>query len=237
MHKKILAGLLFSVCSSAAFAQVDFNAQNKERNIEHILGVQINGLFNQTMILNHINPTFYSNPYLLTYNINSVRSGIGLRFGFGNNYYVARTRDNDGWYNITENIIKDLHLRIGIEKKYQLSKKWSTGAGLDLVYKNYEDITYNSSSGFDGGESTTHATGNKYGFGAMAWLRYAITKHLLVGTEASLYYTIGKQKTDWTTSGGSLDPWPTLPTQGQINETVSTVTLSLPIVFYLSLKF
>ncbi len=235
--KKFFIAVLFSILSTqASIAQIDpqtpATTGPHEKLFDHTIGVQINQLVRE--VLNFSNSTSANNnPYLLTYGINLRKSGWGLRFGLGYNSSSSKS-DNGGVY--TENYINNLQLRLGVEKSFKLSGNWTTGAGIDGLYNiNDDKTTTNTNNAFDTSTAITHSTTGTYGAGAMAWLRYNLTEHIVLGTEVSFYYTIGKVKEDdQNTSNNS----------GNVNVTISHTNtdltqgqMSLPIALFIMIKF
>ena len=239
MRKISLAVILFLGCLQNSFAQTDdasASAGKHEKQCDQYIGVQLNGLIRQVFNFNSSTTSTVVNPYLLTYNINSRKTGWGLRAGIGYNY--NSTSSDDG-ITATTTKVNDLQVRIGIEKAFTLSDKWSAGAGLDGVYNNNNDNTTNMVRSGDTVTTTTKTVGSSYGGGPMAWLRYNITPRILIGTEASFYYVTGKTKntvdvTDVPFGGGGGGITTTETTS---NPKVSQGVFSSPVVFYISVKF
>ena len=227
-----MAAILVSGCLQTGIAQTDENPVKQEKSTDMYIGVQLNGLVRELFNLSGNTASANNNPYLLTYSINSIKTGWGLRLGVGYNYNFFST--NDG-ITLTDNNIDDLELRLGVEKMVQLSKKWSAGAGVDLVLNNNDDhttTTVNSSPGFPGTVTDTKTNTTTYGGGQQGWLRYHITERVLVGTEASFYYTTGRAKQSITiTNGGSGGG-----NQPDENNVVSQGTFNSPIVLFLFVK-
>lgn len=181
--------------------------------------------------------TALRNPYLLTYSINSNRSGWGLRLGAGYNYQSLTT--DDGISRRTTKV-NDLQTRLGIEKSFMLSPKWSAGAGLDGVFFRNDSKTNTLTRSFDSVRTATTTKINSYGGGGMAWLRYHLTPHVLIGTEASFYYLTGKNESEITITRTRF-----IGSQGTIEETSTSLIdekqsegqLSIPVAFYLIVKF
>ena len=243
MRKISMLVILFIGCLQNCIAQNDAAPlDNKQQmQVDQYVGVQLNGLIRQVFNFNNSTASTVVNPYLVTYNINSRNSGWGIRIGVGYSYNSTATDDG---ITATTTRINDLQLRLGIEKAFKLSEKWSAGIGIDGVFNTNNDNTTNitkSAASFTApGDTTTTATkqvGSSYGGGAMGWLSYSITPRVLVGTEASFYYTTGKTKniTDVTSDPNGNGAFST--TETTANPTVSTGTFSSPIVFYISVKF
>jgi hypothetical protein len=226
-----MAVILVSGCLQHAIAQTDDNSVKKEKSADMYIGVQLNGLVRELFNLNGSTTSANNNPYLFTYSINSRKTGWGLRLGVGYNYNFFST--NDG-ITQTDNNINDLQLRLGVEKMIQLSKKWSACGGIDLVLNNNDDhttTTVNSSPGFPGTVTDTKTNTMTYGGGPQGWLRYHITDRVLIGTEASFYYTTGKEKKSISINTGT----------GGVNQpdednNVSQGSFNSPIVLFLFVK-
>ena len=136
--------------------------------------------------------------------------------------------------------MNDLQLRLGIEKAFVIHNNWTAGVGIDGVYNTNNDNTTSTVSTAGAGDTTTTTTkaiGNSYGGGVMGWLRYSITPHVLIGTEASFYYTTGKQKNTIDITSDPLGNGALTTTETTSNPTQSQGTFSSPIVFYISVKF
>jgi len=239
MRKISLVAILFLGCMYKCYAQNDAGTVDSKQvtGVDQFVGVQMNELIRQVFNFNSSTASPIINPYLLTYNINSKRTGWGLRLGIGYNY--VSTASNDG-ITATTNRQNDLQLRVGIEKGFTISEKWSAGAGLDLLFNTNNDNTTTTvgTAGFnDTTTTTTKQIGSSYGAGPMGWLRYNITKSVLIGTEASFYYLTGKTKntTDVTTDplgNGGLTTTETTSSPKQ-----SSGNINLPVAFFLIVKF
>jgi hypothetical protein len=187
MKKKLLLIAMFAMTTAITYAQDEASTTKK---LDHQVGVQVNELIRQVFNFNNTG-TSNNNPYLVTYSIGLVKSGWGLRLGAG---YTVRSFANDNGVNATESTIDAVHLRFGVEKKYDLSDRWTTGVGIDGLYDNDKNNTESVVRGFDTTTTNTKSLVTSYGGGAMAWLRFAITPKVLIGTETSFYYRTGFQK-------------------------------------------
>ncbi len=235
MRKPFLFAILLSGCIVTSYAQTEpvGPPAKKEKKTDQYIGVQLNGLIRQVFNFNSSSTSPVTNPYLLTYNISSRATHWGFRAGLGYNY--NSTWNNDG---ITERTTKinDVALRVGVEKSFALSDKWSAGVGGDLLLNLNDDNTNTIIHSFDTVYTDTKTKITSYGFGAMGWLRYHITERISIGTEASFYYTTGSQENTVTVTeifGGSF---PNITTTSS-KPTVSQANINLPIVFYLAVKF
>ncbi len=235
--KKIITLTLFF-----CFCQFLSNAQNETVNsakVDNFIGVQVNGLIRQ--IFTTTNTT--GNPYLFNYSINSKQSGWGFRIGAG--YGNSNSSNNSGnGESSSENT--NLQLRAGIEKIYKLSKKWTSGAGLDFVYNYYSSTSNSISYGTSGNNDTTinssKSAQNTFGGGPMAWLRYNITDKIILGTETSFYFVKGTKYQTVEYEFRVTDPTsPTgysyVPRITDSKNIVSNGNYNSPMVFFLIVKF
>ncbi len=243
--KKLLIAALVSTLSFQALAQTDDDdrpvpqgvqphmIKHGQNGVDQYVGVQMNQLIKQVFNFSNSTTSVNNNPYLFIYSINLRNSGWGLRVGLGYNY--NSTTNDDGITKTTSNI-NDMQFRLGIEKAFKLSDKWSAGVGIDGLYNTNDDKTTSAqNTALDTSASSVHTTIGSIGYGAQGWLRYNITKNILVGTESSFYYTTGKQQQSTTTTSSSF---------GNINTTISKASnnlssgvFSMPVVFYLMVKF
>ncbi len=227
----IIAGVMLA---NHSIAQQEAT-HNSEKLFSHQVGVQMNGLIRQVFNFG-TSAQPVTNPYLLTYTINSNRTGWGIRLGVGYNYQSFTT--DDGVTN-KETQINDVDVRLGIEKAFSLSHKWSAGVGVDGVTTYNNDYTKAVVKSFDTTTTSTKSVVSKYGGGAMAWLRYHVTDKVIIGTETSFYYKKGdeKQDVDITKRDNSQPNRPFKTTSTSTDNKNSEGVFSLPIVFYLIVKF
>lgn len=229
----LLAVLVFT--ASASYAQTADTAIASKR-YSHQFGLQVNELFRQ--IFNFDGNAVNTNPYLFTYSINSVRSGWGLRTGVGYNYQSATT--DDGITRRTSEL-NDLKFRIGGEKLFMLSRKWSTGVGADFVVDHNDDYTKSMVRSFDTVTTVTNTKLTALGGGPMVWLRYHINKNILIGTEASFYYTKGEEKSDVSITRRQFIPGTggsqIVTTTSKVDNERISGTLAVPIAIFIFVKF
>ncbi|MCD6062261.1 MAG: hypothetical protein K0R82_172 [Flavipsychrobacter sp.] len=242
MKRSLLAIALCSACiAHPSFAQD--NAMQDKKLVHHV-GVQANELIRQVFNFNNNPSPTLNNPYLLIYSLNFAKSGWGIRTGVG---YNKRTINDDNATGSLETNFDELRARLGFEKAFRLSDKWSTGAGLDFTYNNDNVKAKSVVNGFDSSTVITKSLKTSYGGGPMVWLRYNISEKVLVGTEASVYYATGfdKRTTEITRSEFvSPGPGPNPKPMREITTTVSTtdnklsnVGINLPVAFYLIVRF
>lgn len=210
-------------------------AEPDKRILGHTVGVQFNELVKQVFNFNN-STTAINNPFLLTYNITLKKSGIGLRTGIGYNH--RSFAENDGiTKRSTDN--NDLNFRLGIEKAFELTYRWSAGVGIDAVLRNYTSNTDATVKSYDTTNTVTKSKLTNFGGGAMAWLRYAVSNKVLIGTEASFYYVSGKQTDDVTiTRTGQTVPGITaISTYTASSQDYSDGTIRVPVAIYLLVRF
>lgn len=232
MKKKLL------FIAMLAIAPLFTNAQDEithTRKLEHSVGVQVNELIRQVFNFNNTGNT-NNNPYLLTYSLNLAKSGWGIRVGGG---YTTRSFANDNGVNATNSNIDVIHARFGIEKKFQLAEKWSTGVGIDGVYDNDKNNTESVVRGFDTTTTKTKSLITSYGGGVMGWLRYNVTPKIQVGTEASFYYRTGfqKEQVDITKRNNQIQSRPIVTTSAKIDNDLKAGSFNVPVAFYLLIRF
>lgn len=230
--KKILLCLSLTGMVHASFAQQ--TAQPKEKKFEHHVGVQINELVRQIFNFSNSNTNTNNNPYLLVYSINSVKSGWGARIGIG---YTYRSFADDDGVTKKQTDINDAQIRLGVEKAFRLSGKWMTGVGVDGLYNINDDVTNSTVRSFDTTTTITDTRIDSYGGGVMAWLRYSISKNVVIGTETSFYYTTGKQKQEISVTQRNFGQQQWTTTVSKIDNNTSEASFRLPVAIYVLIKF
>lgn len=235
MKKLLLTALYSALLSSVASAQDDSTSPGGKM-FEHHIGVQINTLIRQVFNFNNSTTNTNTNPYLLVYSINLAKSGWGLRVGGG---YNTQSFGTDDGITKTDNNLNDWQGRLGIEKSFRLSEKWRAGIGVDAVVSNNNDKTTTVVRGNDTTTTVVNSTVKSVGGGAMGWLRYYITPHVLIGTETSFYYMAGTQKQTIaiTQRDFSIFTHPLKTTTSSIDQHTKQGTISLPIAFYIMVRF
>ena len=239
MKKTILCIALLAGYLDVCTAQTDASGTGvkKDKSYDQLVGVQLNGLIKQVFNFGNNNSNTPVNPYLLTYSINSRKTGWGLRAGIGYNY--NSTSSDDG-ITATTTKINDLSIRLGIEKAFMLSDKWSAGVGIDGVFNSNNDNTSNTVKQGDTTTTATKTDMSSFGGGPMGWLRFHVTDKVLIGTEASFYYVSGTQnttidvtRTTFIGGGGTV----TTTTETTSKPTISQGTFNSPLVFYIMVRF
>lgn len=222
---------------------INLNAQNnvnqdkkeeiKENKIVHQIGFQANALISQLIPFDPNNLPENVNPYIIYYSFNSVKSGWGFRTGGGlvldknatNDGITARNINNNKW-----------GFRIGIDKQFQLSERWTSGAGFDLLYQTDKQITKTVTESFVKATSEINSNTTQFGGGFMGWIRFAISKNILLGTEASFYYLTGSNRLiTRTTQEGQGFPFTETKTDDKFD--ISNGNFNVPLTLYVIVRF
>jgi hypothetical protein len=137
-----------------------------------------------------------NNPYLGVYAISLVKSAWGAHIGIG---YTYRKIQNKGEPVGRETKTNDFFYRIGIEHRFSIGKKFEASASFDYVAARQLDKTFsitvtNLGSSIDSSISSVSGKITTNGFGPRFSLGYHFTDKLLLGTEATMYYTSQKHK-------------------------------------------
>lgn len=230
MRNLLLVAALMAGSTLHSYAQ-DIVAGTQPK-LEHRIAVQANELVRQVLNFGGTNNAATQNPYILTYNVNAAKSGWGLRAGIG--YTANNSKTGDG-ITLRHSNINDVQFRLGVEKAFQISKRWSMGLGVDAIYHNNDDKTSAVSISFDTVNVNTNSNITKIGGGVMSWLRYSISDRLQIGTETSFYYLTGTEYTKVVSTRSNQGS----PVQ---QESITDADLSegkfnVPMVFYLSVRF
>lgn len=133
-----------------------------------------------------------------------------------------------------------LQARLGAEKAFRLSNKWTAGVGIDGLYNMDNNYTRSVTRGFDTTTTVTDSDISSFGGGAMGWVRYNITDNIQLGTEASFYYVTGDQTqsisiTRRVNSGIGGGSWSTTVTK--VDNQVSEGLFRMPVALYLIIRF
>lgn len=239
MKQLTLICILMAGCMQYGYAQQEAVPELKKvKTHDHYVGVQLNSLIRQVVNFNNNTSTTPVNPYLLVYSVNSIKSGWGLRAGLGYHYNSSTTKDG---ITETKSEINDLNARVGIEKRFDLSRKWKAGAGLDAVMSYNDANTDATIHSFDTTITLTKSKLPAYGGGAMGWLRYNISDRICIGTEASFYYVIGTEdrETRVTKKKQSTTPPFVVSTTTTITNSkpqFSEAVFKSPVVFFLIIR-
>jgi hypothetical protein len=258
LKTKIALIPFFIFCNYNGFSQADSLFQDTasvvqkksvifEKRSSHYLGVQANQLIRQLLNFSSSNSTI-DNPYLVTYSVNSKKTGMGFSTGLG--FSINEISDGDQTNRRTTKI-NNVSLRLGFEKKSNLGKKWYVSWGFDLTHDNLKNETSNAQSPdlTNPNVKFVSITANKtssWGFGPRFTLNFRITDRIILGTEANYYYKSGTNSTEASTENTFLQFDPNtggsrLVTQSnKLSDTSSDFTkfqFVIPAVLYLIVKF
>lgn len=185
----VSAFVLFSI-SFAQDGQSQSKTEESEKKTTHYLGLQVNEVLKQLFNLSD-NQEVVTNPYFLNYQFNSNYTGFGMNFGLG--YRFEETETSDALSKVTTDV-NAFSIRVGVEQKKHLGRKWLASVGLDGVYNNSSNVTKSeTSNGF--GNFLSVETDNRiesYGGGPRASIHFKLSPHVLLGTDASFYFTVSK---------------------------------------------
>jgi hypothetical protein len=217
--RKISILLLAGLCCPSVYGQDAVESKTADQYV----GLQANQLVRQ--VLNFGNAPAVSNPYLLTYAVNSKTMGTGFTAGLG--YTYNQFNDGDA-ITSRQSTQSSFFLRLGIEKKVFWTKHWMISYGIDVVIDAEKDLTETSFNPGGGSNIQTlvESKTNRTGLGPRFSLNYVFTERLIIGTEASYYFKGGTEKIK--------DP--SLPASTQ-NSKSRSFNLAVPSVIYLILKF
>lgn len=191
-------------------------------SVSHYIGLQANQLLRQLISFGG-NSSAVSNPYLLTYSVNSRTSGFGFSTGIGLSSVTTKSTDN---FTSVVSSVNDFAWRFGLEKKKYLSKHWLFGFGGDVVI----DLNKTETKSLTGsGNPETRITTNTHraGLGPRASLALQFHDRLMVGTEAAYYFKWGNEEQTSSGTGQPNDP----------GTKVKSFNFSLPAVIFLTMKF
>lgn len=196
--------------------------ENQDRINKHYLGVQANQLLRQLLNLSGNNGSV-TNPFLLIYSFNNSQTGKGMSVGFGINNQKFTDQDQ-GTTRETTN--RDLAVRMGYERKAELSKRWVVGGGFDAFINNLKRDTQSTQGSFTT-DFKSKSTG--FGIGIRGSLLFKINGPVYLGTETTLYFQSTKTKTELNTGGGAGT------TFADFKE--NSFSLQVPVAIFIVLKF
>ncbi len=201
---RIIVCLILLVIGHKLLAQEqpaeDLPSERPTKTVYHYVGLQANQLIRQLLSFGG-NSSAVTNPYILTWSVNSKSNGFGFATGIG--YSSIQTKSTDV-FSSTISKVNDFAWRFGLEKKQYLSRKWLAGFGGDfLVEKNKAETVSNT-----GGSAnpTVTTTTSRLGFGPRVTLNWQFHDKLMIGTEASFYLKWIDQKQKVTNQQTPADP-------------------------------
>lgn len=246
MSKKIFAALvILTIGLGNCFGQTD---DDNTKKYDHYVGFQANELLKQIINLNNSNSSI-TNPYLLTYYIKNNSNGWGINVGLGYNYQDSKAVNTP---TPQETKINDLSFRIGIGRRFMISKRFETGYSFDFIVNSLNNQTFtptvnitNVGNGnvIDSSFATTTIKTTTYGFGPQFFLGFHISNRVLLGTEASYYFLMAKQKTNSNVVDKTTDEtvFPFSISSNISNSNAendnNSFSLSIPVAIFLIVKF
>jgi hypothetical protein len=158
----------------------------------HFFGLQLNAIVHE---LSQPDSTYIKNPIVLSYSINHRRTGLGIGIGYG---YTEWTRE--GKNSLDREVVAGssrMHLRLSLDKKTVIVKRFVLGLGVDVLYSHYKHLSKTFINGLVDEESRKT---NGWGFGPRASLLIKINKWIYIGSETSYYFRklITESKTQFT---------------------------------------
>jgi hypothetical protein len=168
-----------------------------EKKRFNYVGIQANLLLQQFISFNS-NSSINNNPYLFTFTTNDKYGG---GFALGTGFSVQQNSTNDGVASIdVQNI--NVSLRLGYEKKYLQRQKFIPFWGVDMGaggLSNKTTSTLNQS--FNNSTTTIETTKFFFGPALRGGVYYALTRHIMFGTEFFINAQIAFTETK-TNNGG-----------------------------------
>lgn len=186
LKRTMMAVILLSV------SVIGYSQDSTQGKRSHYLSLQANPLISQ--IFNFGNPIPISNPYLIKYSYQFANGKSGLSTGFG--YQGSTTKNEKEGF---ENKFSTFDFRAGYEWYIPMSKRFLLSVGPDLTFngtnsKRVSSSAFGSGSFSDSTVSDSYSQGLSYGGGARLNFSVAITSQIIIGTEATLYYSITESK-------------------------------------------
>ncbi|MEI9917302.1 MAG: hypothetical protein WDO14_00700 [Bacteroidota bacterium] len=198
--------------------------QPSEKRMNQYVGIQINQLIRNILTFGGTS-TPVTNPYLLTYSLNSKATGLGFSMGIGGSSVQTKTTDN---FITTTSKVSDYALRGGIEGKKYISRRWMMSFSWDLLTEGNKSVVTSDNGG--NGNQTITSKVNKFGTGPRGGLSFQFHEKMLVGTEASYYFKWSDQTTTIKpNNGGGTNP--------NNSQKLQQFQFSLPAVIFLVMKF
>ena len=213
--KKFLALVVLALISTRTQAQEEEQADSTLEG--DYIGLQANQLIRQILSLSSVGTP--DNPYFINYTkVGSKGSGFNIGFA----YSTDKFEEQQNIVSLTTET-SNFAIRIGLEKRKRLSKKFTYSIGMDLLVQSTRNETV-SVNNFDSQEITTESKSSGFGLGPRLTLNYEITDNLFVGTEANYYFRslTDKFESSLTNTDDSTD--------------ISRLTFSAPSVLWLIIR-
>jgi len=201
--KKITTLFFVSLAILSSSIAQEEPAKQKEKKYDQYIGVQLNQMINQIFNLKSDNSNL--SPYILNYGINRKSDGWGLNVGIA---YVYEDDEEISETEIVNTVNNDFSIRVGVEQKVMWGEKWLASLGIDFLYANLDQDKNITGNPTGVPVLDTRTTSNSYGMGPRGTLHYRLGQRVLIGTEASFYYTVHNEKItviDYTTGVTTRD--------------------------------
>jgi hypothetical protein len=225
---------LISVVSIGQIRHASDAGDQNQKKFDHFVGVQINPLLRQLLTIGSVPNS--GNPFLLNYTLNNTRSKWGVHGGVG--FSFNQIKDND---NITDRktLTTSVSSRIGLDRYYDLSSRWQLGFGIDGVYQLTESITNTQIISFDTINTENRITNQRSGGGLRGFARFKLSERVLLGTECTMYYQFGFNKTETKITSPDFNQpgFPNVTTTTVLNQELIESSLVLPVAVYLIFRF
>ena len=180
-YLKIILILLLTIMSRGLIAQEEIPEPKKK--LTHELGINCSYILSQ--LVGFTPDSFNKSPYLVTYRIGL--GNWGLHAGIGGSYKFSEFNE-PGFADTRSSQKYSIDLRVGLDYRVKISKRFSGIFGLDFIKKSIVSGDIDD-SGFDKIEvlNQYHA----YGFGPKAGIEFWLGEHIFVSTEAMFYLLYG----------------------------------------------
>jgi hypothetical protein len=164
------------------------------------MGIQSNLLLQQFISFNS-NSSINSNPYLFSYAINHSQKGYGFALGTG--ISVNESSTNDGVASVkVQNT--NVSLRVGFERKYLQQQRFIPFVGVEFGMGGlYNKTTSILNQSFNNSSTSIETTKLFIGPSLRSGLHYALSMHILIGTEFFLNAQIAWSNTQVTNSSST----------------------------------
>jgi hypothetical protein len=195
--------LLFAaLCCFISHAQKDSRDSAeiaKNKKYYKYLGIQANLLLQQFISFNS-NSSINTNPYVFSYSKNNIITGRGTVFGTGFN--VSENSSNDGVTSVSVQNA-NITMRYGFERKYFQKEKlipfWGIEFGAGFVSNKTHSRLIQSTTNT---EVTVETQKIFAGPAFRGGLNYALSKHILIGTEFFFNCQISETQVNNGSGGG-----------------------------------
>lgn len=198
----VVGGLCF-LRAAAQFETPDSLTEANRREYKYA-SIQINPLLQQFISFNS-NSSINTNPYIFSFSRNNLATGNGFVFGSG--FGVNSNSSNDG-VSLIDITNYNVSFRIGYERKFLQRQKWIPFWGIETALGGVYNKVHTESFSVSGTKVTTESTRLFIGPSLRGGVEYALTKHILLGTEFFFNAQIAFRSTSSSTGQNSEDVVP-----------------------------